>query len=276
MDIEKIDSIIEAAIKEDMPQGDITSENIIPLDSDSEAVLIAQEKGVLAGIDVAERVFKIIDPSVSFEKLFKDGQVVERGDKLAELLGNSICLLKSERIALNFLQRMSGIASLTRKFVKALEGSKTKVLDTRKTTPGLRILEKYAVKIGGGENHRFSLSDMVLIKDNHLKIVGSVLEVVKLAKEKVKPGTKIEVETNNFDEVKEAVQSGADMIMLDNMSLEGMRGVVRWVKGRVPLEASGNIDLIKAKEIASIGIDYVSVGSLTHSFKSLNINMEFL
>jgi len=276
MDIEKTDSIIKAAIKEDMPQGDITSENIIPLDSDSEAVLIAQEKGILAGIDVAERVFKIIDPSVSFEKLFKDGQVVERGDKLAEVLGNSISLLKGERIALNFLQRMSGIASFTRKFVKVLEGSKTKVLDTRKTTPGLRILEKYAVKVGGGENHRFSLSDMVLIKDNHLRLVGSILKAVKLAKEKVKPGTKIEVETNNFDEVKEAVQSGADMIMLDNMSLEVMGEVVRWVKGRVPLEASGNIDLIKAKEIASIGIDYVSVGSLTHSFKSLNINMEFL
>ena len=276
MDIEKTDSIIKAAIKEDMPQGDITSENIIPLDSDSEAVLIAQEKGILAGIDVAERVFKIIDPSVSFEKLFKDGQVVERGDKLAEVLGNSISLLKGERIALNFLQRMSGIASFTRKFVKVLEGSKTKVLDTRKTTPGLRILEKYAVKVGGGENHRFSLSDMVLIKDNHLRLVGSILKAVKLAKEKVKPGTKIEVETNNFDEVKEAVQSGADMIMLDNMSLEVMGEVVRWIKGRVPLEASGNIDLIKAKEIASIGIDYVSVGSLTHSFKSLNINMEFL
>jgi len=276
MDIEKIDSIIKAAIKEDMPQGDITSENIIPLDSDSEAVLIAQEKGVLAGIDVAERVFKIIDPFVSFENFFKDGQVVERGDKLAELLGNSISLLKGERIALNFLQRMSGIASLTRKFVKALEGSKTKVLDTRKTTPGLRILEKYAVKVGGGENHRFSLSDMALIKDNHLRLVGSIPKAIKLAKEKVKPGTKIEVETNNFDEVKEAVQSGADMIMLDNMSLEGMGEVVRWIKGRVPLEASGNIDLIKAKKIASIGIDYVSVGVLTHSFKSLNINMEFL
>jgi len=276
MDIEKIDPIIEAALEEDMPQGDITSENIISMDSVSEAVIIAQEEGVLAGRDVAERVFKKIDPSISFEKFFRDGQVVEKGDKLAELLGNSISLLKGERTALNFLQRMSGIASFTRKFVKALEGSRTKILDTRKTTPGLRILEKYAVKIGGGENHRFSLSDMVLIKDNHLRLVGSISEAVKRAKDRVKKGIKIEVETTNLHEVKEAVQSGADVIMLDNMSLEGMREVVKWVSGRVPLESSGNIDLIMAKQIASIGIDYISVGSLTHSYKSLNINMEFL
>lgn len=271
-----IDSIIETALREDMPQGDITSESIIPLNSISRAIILAKEEGILAGIYVVERVFKTIDTSVLFERYFKDGQRIKKGDKIAALKGPSISILKGERTALNFIQRLSGIATATQKYVKAVQGTRTKVLDTRKTTPGLRILEKYAVKMGGGTNHRLNLSEMVLIKDNHLKIVGSISEAVKSARRRIKPGIKIEVETSNLDEVKEAFQGGADMIMLDNMSLRKMKEVVQWVRGRVILEVSGNINLYRAKQIAALGVDFISVGSLTHSNKSLDISMEFL
>lgn len=272
----EIDSIIEAALSEDMPMGDITSESIIPLSSTSEALIWAKDKGILAGIEVARRVFHKIDLSLFVQIHKKDGQSIQNGDKLASLKGSSISLLKGERTALNFLQRLSGIATTTREFVKALEGSHAKILDTRKTTPGLRVLEKYAVKIGGGENHRFNLSDMVLIKDNHLKLVESISEAVKKAKSRVKKGIKIEVEATCLDEVKEALASGADMIMLDNMTLSEMREAVQWVKRKIPLEVSGNVGLNQIKDIASLGVDFISVGSLTHSFRSLDMSMEFL
>ncbi len=270
------DALIETALKEDMPKGDITSENIIPADSKSEAIILAKEEGVLAGIDVAERVFHKIDPSIVFKKNLNDGQKFRKGQKLATILGSSISLLKGERTALNFLQRMSGIATTTQKFVRALQGTKTKILDTRKTTPGLRSLEKYAVKMGGGGNHRFNLSEMVLIKDNHLRIVGSISQAVKSAKERIKPGVRVEVEATSIKEVQEAVQSGADMIMLDNMPKEAMKEVVKRVKGKVPLEVSGKVSLRRVKEIASLGVDFISVGSLTHSYKSVDISIEFL
>jgi nicotinate-nucleotide pyrophosphorylase (carboxylating) len=271
-----LDTVIGAALREDMPEGDITSENIIPQEAVSNAVLVAKEKGILAGIDVAEKVFKKIDNSVIFKKLRDDGQSIEKGNELASIKGNSISLLKGERTALNFLQRMSGIATETSAFVRAVQGTKTQVLDTRKTTPGLRLIEKYAVKAGGGQNHRFSLSDMVMIKDNHLKIVGSISDAIKMAYEKIKPEIQVEVETSSLEEVREAVESGADIIMLDNMTLEEIKEVVEWNKGRVPLEVSGNVSLETAREIAMMGVDYISVGSLTHSFKSLDISMEFL
>jgi nicotinate-nucleotide pyrophosphorylase (carboxylating) len=271
-----IDSVIEAALQEDMPQGDITSENIIPVDSRSRAIFLAKENGILAGMDVAKRVFEKIDTGVEFEKIKNDGQKFSDGERLAQLQGPSISLLKGERTALNFLQRMSGIATTTGVFVQALEGTKTKILDTRKTTPGLRDLEKYAVKLGGGQNHRQNLSEMVLIKDNHLKIVGSISEAVKRAKDRVAPGIKVEVEATSLAEVKEAVRSGADMVMLDNMRIDKMKEVVNWVKGKVPLEASGSVTFEKIKEIAALGIDFISVGSLTHSYKSVDISMEFL
>lgn len=271
-----IDAIIEAALKEDMPHGDITSESLISARSRSEAVILADEKGVLAGIDVARSVFHKIDHSIYLNKILDDGQTFKKNDTIATLRGSSISLLKGERTALNFLQRMSGIATATRRFVQALEGTQTKVLDTRKTTPGLRLLEKYAVKIGGGMNHRFNLSEMVLIKDNHLKLVGSISQAVKRAKEKVEPGVRIEVEATNLEEVQEAVQSGADMVMLDNMSIKKMKEVVDWVKGKVPLEVSGKVTLRRIAEIASLGVDYISVGSLTHSYKSVDISIEFL
>jgi len=271
-----IDDLIEAALKEDMPAGDITSENIIPAHSISRAFIVAKEEGVLAGIYVAERVFKKIDQNVNFEIHRKDGQKMSRGDKIAALKASSISLLKGERTALNFLQRMSGIATITNKFVKALEGQKTKVLDTRKTTPGLRDLEKYAVRMGGGTNHRFSLSDMVMIKDNHIKIVGSISDAVLLARKKIKPNIRIEVETTNMEEAEEALRSGVDVVMLDNMSLDRMTEVVKMLNGKVLVEVSGNINLTRALKIAELRVDYISVGALTHSYKSLDISMEFI
>ena len=272
----ELDAVIEVALKEDMPRGDITSENIIPPDSESEAIILAKEQGILAGIKVAGSVFGKIDPSIRFKNVFEDGQIFKKGDILARLKGNSISILKGERTALNFLQRMSGIATTTWKFVRILEGTHTKILDTRKTTPGLRFLEKYAVRMGGGVNNRFNLSDMVLIKDNHLKLVGGIQEAVRRAKKRVKKGIKVEVETTSLEDVKEAVQSGADMVMLDNMPLEKIGEVVKWVKGTVPLEVSGKVTLRRVKEIASLGIDFISVGSLTHSYRSVDISVEFL
>jgi len=276
MENQEIDPIIDRALEEDMPGGDITSENVIPPDSNSTAVFLAKGDGVLAGMPVVRRVFQKIDASILFTELKHDGAFIKSGTKLAKLEGNSIALLKGERTALNFLQRMSGIASETRKYVKVLAGTGTKILDTRKTTPGLRILEKYAVKMGGGENHRFSLSDMVMLKDNHLTLVGSISRAVKKARAAVQSHIKIEVETTSLEEVKEALESGADMIMLDNMTMELMEEVVQWVNGRVLLEVSGNVNLKKLKILADLGVDYISVGGLTHSFKSLDISMDFL
>jgi nicotinate-nucleotide pyrophosphorylase (carboxylating) len=275
MKIEEVDPLIEAALREDMPEGDITSESVIPADSVSRAFILAKQAGVLAGIDLAGRVFEKIDPKIRFQKTFEDGQAFKPGDILAGLEGNSISLLKGERTALNFLQRLSGIATKTRRYVETVAGTKTKILDTRKTTPTLRRLEKYAVRMGGGVNHRFSLSDMVLIKDNHLRLVGSISEAVGRAKEKARPGIKIEVEVTNFAEAKEAVEAGASMIMLDNMSLSRMKRVLDWVKGRVPVEVSGKVSLRKARQIAGLAVDYISVGGLTHSFSSVDISIEF-
>ena len=276
MNNQEIDAIIAAALKEDMPDGDITSENVVPQKSTSEAVLMAKEPGILAGLPVAERVFCMLDPKIRFEAFFQDGNVISQGDKLAAVQGNSIAMLKGERTALNFLQRMSGIATLTQQYVKALQGTQARLLDTRKTTPGLRFLEKYAVKIGGGTNHRQNLSDMVMLKDNHLRLVGSIREAVQLARSRVDPSTKIEVEAASLEQVKDAVGSGADIIMLDNMTMEEMQAAVKWVKGRVPLEVSGNVDLEKIRAIAVLGVDTISVGRLTHSYGSLDISMEFV
>ncbi len=275
MDLKSVDGIIEAALMEDVPAGDVTSESIIPADSVSTAVLLAKEEGVLAGIGLAWLVFAKIDPKIVFEVDVQDGQEFKDGTVLARLEGNSIALLKGERTALNFLQRLSGVATATRRFVKALEGTKTRVLDTRKTTPVMRALEKYAVQQGGGVNHRMSLSDMALIKDNHIEIVGGVGEAVRRAKAKVPSGIKIEVEVTGFEGAKEAVTAGADMIMLDNMPLDRMKEVVDWIGGRIPVEISGKITLERAREIAALGADYISVGSLTHSISSVDISLEF-
>ncbi len=270
-----IDPTIDAALKEDIPSGDLTSESLLFGASRSRAVFLAKEAGVLAGIDVARRVFERIDPGVRFFVLFRDGRAFEAGDILGEVRGPSISLLKGERTALNFLQRMSGIATRTRRFVEAVAGTGAKILDTRKTTPTLRRFEKYAVRMGGGENHRSNLSQMVLIKDNHLTLVGGISEAVQRARKRVGRQGMIEVEVGDFESAREAVASGADRIMLDNMPLNRMKPVVRWLKGRVPVEVSGKVDLERVRRIAELGVEYISVGSLTHSFRSVDISLEF-
>jgi nicotinate-nucleotide pyrophosphorylase (carboxylating) len=272
----EVRAVVEAAIGEDMPAGDITSESVIPQTSRSRAVFLAKEPGILAGIDVAGLVFRMIDPRIRFAKGFDDGAAFEKGDVLAEVRGRSISLLKGERTALNFLQRLCGIATATRKHVRAVEGTRAKILDTRKTTPGLRALEKYAVRMGGGTNHRQSLSDMVLIKDNHLAIVGSIPKAVAAARARVGRGIKVEVEVTDSEQAREAVEAGADWIMLDNMSPARMKEVVGWVAGRAVIEASGGITLQNVRRVARAGVDFISVGSLTHSFSSIDISLEFL
>lgn len=275
MKIKEIDAIVRGALKEDLPQGDVTSENLIPRRSVSRAVFLARQPGVLAGIDVAGRVFKKIDRRIAFQKRLADGQSFRAGDVLAEVRGNSIAILKGERTALNFLQRMSGIATTTKKFVEAVAGSKTKILDTRKTTPGLRVLEKYAVKMGGGENHRLNLSTMALVKDNHLQLVGDIRAAVRKIRKKTGRGIKIEIEVTSFSQARAAVRAGADMIMLDNMPLRKMKAVIAWAKGKIPIEVSGNVDLDSVRRIARLGPDYISVGKLTHSYTSLDLSLEF-
>ena len=271
-----MDAAIDAALREDMPEGDITSESIIPAGARSEAFFLAKEDGVLAGQDIVSRVFSKIDPSIIFIERFRDGSVFRKGDKLARVKGPTIVLLKGERTALNFLQHLCGIATITRRFVEAVAGTKTRILDTRKTTPGLRLLEKYAVRTGGGTNHRISLSDMVLIKDNHLQHVGSVAEAIRRARAKARPGVRIEVEAASLLQVHEALAAGADVIMLDNMPLETMHQAVALAGGRVPLEASGNMTLDRVRAVAETGVDYISVGALTHSARAVDISMDFI
>jgi nicotinate-nucleotide pyrophosphorylase (carboxylating) len=270
-----VDAVIEAALREDMPKGDITSASIIPSGARSEAFFLAKEEGVLAGIEVASRVFTKIDPLVIFIERFRDGSRFVRGDKLARMKGPTIALLQGERTALNLLQHLCGVATVTRQYVEAVAGTKTRILDTRKTTPGLRLLEKYAVRTGGGTNHRVSLSDMVIIKDNHLRFVGNMAEAVRRARTIVAPGIRIEVEASSLLQVREALAAGADMIMLDNMPMPTMQQAVQLVAGRVPLEASGNITLDRVRAVAETGVDYISVGALTHSARALDISMDF-
>jgi nicotinate-nucleotide pyrophosphorylase (carboxylating) len=276
METFEFDAIIEAALREDMPEGDITSESMIPADARSEAIFLAKEDGILAGLEIARRVFEKIDSAIEFTGKFQDGAAFRRSEILACIEGPTLALLKGERTALNFLQRLSGIATVTHGFVDAVAGTKARILDTRKTTPGLRLLEKYAVKAGGGTNHRLSLSDMILIKDNHLRYVGSVAEAVRRARAAAKPGIRIEVEAADLSQVHDALAAGADMIMLDNMSLDSMREAVLLSAGRVPLEASGNMSLDSIRAVAETGVDFISVGALTHSSRAVDISLEFL
>jgi nicotinate-nucleotide pyrophosphorylase (carboxylating) len=271
-----VEALIEAALREDMPEGDITSESIIPAAASSRAIFLAKEPGVAAGIDIAGLVFRKIDSRVKFSKGLEDGQSFKKGDVLAEVAGRSVSLLKGERTALNFLQRLSGIATTTRHYVQAVKGTRARILDTRKTTPGLRHLEKYAVRMGGGRNHRSSLSDMVLIKDNHLMLVSGITQAVVQARASVKAGVEVEVEVTNFRQAREAVEAGADKIMLDNMSGPRMKTIIDWVQGRATIEASGGVTLANVRRIALLGVDEISVGSLTHSYNSVDISLEFL
>ncbi len=276
----EVDRIIDQALKEDVGDGDHTSLSTIPADAKGKARLIAKEAGVIAGIDVAERVFRKVDKNISFRKLVHDGAELVAGDEVFEVEGPSISLLTAERLALNFLQRMSGIATATGKLSDMIEGSPCKILDTRKTTPNLRILEKYSVKTGGGANHRFGLYDMILIKDNHVDFAGGIKKAIEAChnylKEKGKD-LKIEIEVRDFEELEEVIRTGGvHRIMLDNFSPEDLRTAIQQIDGKFETEASGGITYQSIREYARTGVDFISVGSLTHHIKSLDLSMKAL
>lgn len=273
MDWDQIDPIIDNAIKEDIGPGDITTDSIFPPDVKCEARIIAKQQGVIAGISVAERVFQKLDQNASIFPSIEDGEQVKPAQEILRIKASVRSVLSGERLALNLLQRMSGIATTTSKYVEILKGTQTKILDTRKTAPGLRILDKYAVFAGGGQNHRLGLFDAVLIKDNHINFAGSISKAVEMVRSKYSNKYKIEVETSNLSQVKEALESGADIIMLDNMSIEMMKDAVEFIDSSAITEASGGITLESIKEIAETGVDYISVGALTHSPQSLDISL---
>lgn len=276
---EYIDGLIELAIKEDIGDGDHSSLSVIPIDIKGKMKLLVKQEGIIAGIDVAKMVFKRLDPNVKFEQLIKDGELVKKGDIAFYVEGRIVTMLQGERIILNIMQRMSGVATKTNIYAKRLEGLKTKVLDTRKTTPGMRVLDKMAVKIGGGENHRMGLFDMIMLKDNHIDFAGGITKAVASAKHYVtnnnKIGMKIEVETRSLDDVREALATGTvDRIMLDNFSLEMTREAVNIVAGAIPIESSGGITLDTLRDYAECGVDFISVGALTHQIESLDMSLK--
>ncbi len=270
------DPLILQALREDISSEDVTTNAIMPEAKMGEAQLICKEDGVIAGLPIFKRTFELLDEATEVDLKVKDGDAVKKGELLAVVKGDIRVLLSGERTALNYLQRMSGIATYTSKVAALLEGSKTKLLDTRKTTPNNRLFEKYAVKVGGGYNHRYNLSDGVLIKDNHIGAAGSVAEAVKRAKDYAPFVRKIEVEVENLEMVKEAVEAGADIIMLDNMSHEQMKEAIAIIDGRAETECSGNITKENVKAISDLGVDYVSSGALTHSAPILDVSLKNL
>jgi nicotinate-nucleotide pyrophosphorylase (carboxylating) len=265
--------VILRALAEDIAQGDITSKNIIPEDKSIKAFIKTKEDGIIAGLEIAKLVFDALNENVSITANFKDGDTVKSGDIIAELSGSYRAILTGERTALNFLQRMSGIATKTNMFVNAVKPYDTKILDTRKTAPGLRLLDKMAVRLGGGVNHRLGLYDMVMIKDNHIKVAGGIKNAVNKIKQSIGTQFKIEVETSKIEEVIQAVESEVDIIMLDNMTTEIMRESVKLIAGRALTEASGNMTLERVQEVAQCGVDFISVGALTHSVEALDIGL---
>ena len=271
-----IDDIISAALKEDMPFGDITTDSLIDDGSMSIAQIIARENGIIAGLYIAKRVFELLDASTDFEPKTCEGARVRRGDIVAAIEGRTKTLLRGERTALNFLQRLSGIATMTDEFCSSVRDLPVKITDTRKTAPGLRLLEKYAVRVGGGYNHRLSLSDGVLIKDNHIKAAGGIKNAVELVRKRIPHTVKIEVETETLIQVREALEAGADIIMLDNMGIDMMREAVRMIDRRALVEASGNISLENVRDVAATKVDIISIGKITHSARSLDLSMKFL
>ena len=270
------DELIKMALCEDISSEDVTTNSVMPGPQAGEVELICKQDGVICGLDVYERVFKILDEATIVEKYVKDGDKVTKGQLMAKVKGDIRVLLSGERVALNYLQRMSGIATYTNQVVKLLEGSKTVLLDTRKTTPNMRIFEKYAVKCGGGQNHRYNLSDGILLKDNHIGAAGSITKAVQMAKEYAPFVRKIEIETETLEQVKEAVEAGADIIMLDNMDVATMKEAVAIINGRAKTECSGNVTKENIKNIIDSGVDYVSSGALTHSASILDISMKNL
>jgi len=268
----ELSACVRRALDEDVGPGDATSEAIIPPQAHGQARIVAKQAGIVAGLDLAQAVFLFIDASVHFETQASEGQAVEAGTVLAKVAGPARALLTAERTALNFLGRMSGIATLTRQFVEAVEGTKAVILDTRKTAPGLRLVDKLAVQRGGGQNHRMGLYDMILIKDNHIDFAGSLPAAIRSAR-KANTGLEIEVETRTLADVAAALDLGVDRILLDNMTLEQMRAAVQLAGGRAKLEASGNVDLQRVRQIAETGVDFISIGALTHSAKVFDVSM---
>ena len=270
------DHLIMQALQEDITSEDITTNSVMREYQLGEVELICKEDGIIAGLDVFKRVFELLDEQTEVTFACKDGDAVQKGQKLGTVRGDIRVLLSGERTALNYLQRMSGIATYTRKIADLLKGSKTKLLDTRKTTPGMRIFEKYAVKVGGGYNHRYNLSDGILLKDNHIGAAGGVKEAVLMAKEYAPFVRKIEVEVENLDMLQEALEAGADIIMLDNMSVEDMKEAVRLTAGRAETECSGNVTKENVAKLVDIGVSYISSGALTHSSPILDLSLKNL
>jgi len=274
----QIEEIIERALAEDLIKGDVTTEALIPGNKRGTGFIVVKKEGILAGINVAKQVFHRVDPELEVEVLLEDGTRVKPGSRAAKLSGSIASILKAERVALNFLQRLSGIASETNHYVEAVKGLPVRIMDTRKTTPGLRSLEKYAVKVGGGHNHRMSLGDGILIKDNHLAALRSqglsIKEIIAKARQNSPQDMPVEVEVGTVSEASEAVEAGADIVMLDNMNLEDMRKAVKYVHGRALVEASGGITLGHVRAVAETGVDFISIGALTHSARALDISLE--
>ena len=270
------DNLILSALAEDITSEDITTNSVMPCYQLGKVELICKEDGIIAGLDIFKRVFELLDDSTEVTFTCKDGDEVKSGQKLGTVRGDIRVLLSGERTALNYLQRMSGIATYTKKIAKLLEGTNTKLLDTRKTTPNMRIFEKYAVKVGGGYNHRYNLSDGILLKDNHIGAAGGVKEAVKMAKEYAPFVRKIEIEVENLEMLKEALEAGADIIMLDNMSVEDMKEAVRLTKGKAETECSGNVTKENVARLVDIGVDYISSGALTHSSPILDLSLKNL
>ena len=268
-----VEENVKRALNEDLQYGDITTESVVLDHKIAKVDIIAKEKGIIAGTEVFKMVFKILgDVEVNFS--VNDGEEVEEGQHFGEVFGDAKKILMGERVALNYMQRMCGIATLTREFVERLEGTKVKLLDTRKTTPNMRIFEKYAVKVGGGTNHRFGLNDDVMIKDNHIEAAGGIKNAVSLARKNSPFVRKIEVEVESIDQLKEALEAKADIIMLDNMDIKNLKEAVKLIDNRVEVEASGNVTLDNIREIAQTGVDFISTGAVTHSFKVLDISMK--
>lgn len=270
------DKLIRMALEEDITSEDVSTNAVMPTNVKGTVDLIAKEDGVIAGMDVYARVFKLLDESMEIEMFCQDGDEVKKGDLMAKVTGDIRVLLSGERVALNYLQRMSGIATYTMSVVKLLEGSGVTLLDTRKTTPNCRVFEKYAVRVGGGCNHRYNLSDGVLLKDNHIGAAGSITKAIQMAKAYAPFVRKIEIETETLEQVAEAVEAGADIIMLDNMTPEVMKQAVALIDGRAQTECSGNITKENIARICEIGVDFVSSGALTHSAPILDISMKHL
>lgn len=271
-----VDDYLLNTLKEDITYEDVSANAVMPEDKQGRADLICKQDGIICGLDVFKRVFELLDPRSRFESDYKDGDRVSKGDKIGVIYGDVKAILSGERTALNYLQRMSGIATITREYVDELSGCSATLLDTRKTTPNMRPFEKYAVKVGGATNHRYNLSDGVLLKDNHIGAAGSVTRAIEMAKEYAPFVRKIEIETETLDQVKEAVEAGADIIMLDNMDNDTVKKAVELIAGRAQTECSGNVTKERLREIAELGVDYISCGALTHSAPIMDVSLKNL